>query len=228
MKIRTINYLFLTIILLYSSIFIAFPEIDIASTKLLLDHSSYCNDFNRKTVDLIAYLATFITLAYGALALIGYSYQKKNQINILSKNYKKYKQNFIFLFFNSAIIAGLAVELIKNIFYRPRPHTIDDFGGNNIYIEIWQTADTCVTNCSFPSGDAAAGFLMFPIIFVLTKNLKLSFIVGIVAGLILSYCRMTLSKHFLSDVLFSFILVYYFAFISHALIYKKVDKPIRK
>ncbi len=221
MKIRTINYIFLIIILLYSFTFIKFQEIDLESTSLLLNSNSYCKDFNRIAVNLIAYLAATIVIINGILAFIGYFYIKKDKINFLTTHYQKYKQNFVFLFFNAAIIAGLMVELIKNTFNRPRPYTIDNFGGENIYIGLWKTANSCVSNCSFPSGDAAAGFLIFPIIFVLTKNLKLSFVIGILVGLIISYCRLTLSKHFLSDVLFSFILVNYFAFISHKLIYNK-------
>jgi lipid A 4'-phosphatase len=228
MKIRTINYIFLTIILLYSFAFIRFQEIDLGSTNLLLDHNSYCKDFNRVVVSLIAYLATALVIIYGVLSSIGYFCAKKNQTNFLSTNYQKYKQSFVFLFFNTVIVAGLLVELIKNIFDRPRPHTINNFGGENIYIGLWQTANTCVTNCSFPSGDAAAGFLVFPIVFVLTKNLKLSFVLGTVAGLIISYCRITLSKHFLSDVLFSFILVNYFVLISHALIYNRNKSSTHK
>ena len=100
MKIRTINYIFLTIILLYSFAFIRFQEIDLGSTNLLLDHNSYCKDFNRVVVNLIAYLATALVIIYGVLSSIGYFCAKKNQTNFLSTNYQKYKQSFVFLFFN--------------------------------------------------------------------------------------------------------------------------------
>ncbi len=219
MKIRDVNYSLAKTILLYSFVFIVFPGIDFAFTELLRNYAFYCKIFAEKIKTWLVYAATSLTCTYGILAFFGYIYKRKYLLNYLSKNYEKFTRDFVFLFFNLAIISGITIEIIKNIFHRPRPYTINTFGGENTYVQIWHIANSCITNCSFPSGDAAVGFSLFPITFVLTKNLKFSFLVGAIVGCMLSYCRIALAKHFLSDVLFSFILVYYFTLISRILIY---------
>jgi lipid A 4'-phosphatase len=212
MSIKSINYTFALIFILYSLIFIQFPNIDIRITTFLSNPNPTCDFITKKIRLWFIYFTILLTAINGLRALIGYLKRKSN--------YKHYFQNFIFLLFNKSIIAGLMVDILKHVFHRPRPYTMDILGGQETYVKLFHFSNICIKNCSFPSGDVAASALLFPVLYVLTKKIKLSFIFGLIFVCIVGYCRIAQNKHFFSDVLFSFFLVYYFSLISLMLIYK--------
>ena len=73
-------------------------------------------------------------------------------------------------------------------------------------------------NCSFVSGDAAVGFSLIALYFV-TKN-KMFFYLSVTAGCSMGLIRILAGAHFLSDIIFSGLVLLIINFIFFK-IYKK-------
>jgi lipid A 4'-phosphatase len=106
---------------------------------------------------------------------------------------------------------GLIVNVaLKDHWGRARPSQIATFGGDKHFTPALQPTDQCDHNCSFSAGHAAMGFYLVSFAFLLrdpkrrrrTEAAALAF--GAAAGL----ARMAQGGHFLSDVVFSGLIVY--------------------
>lgn len=110
---------------------------------------------------------------------------------------------------------GLLVNLIlKEHWGRPRPKEVEQFGGKHTFHPFWKPNRKSPGHCtrSFPSGHAASGFFFISLI-IAGRRHKLVWLkrTGIVLTLIscpsLMYARVAQGGHFLSDVLFSGVLM---------------------
>jgi len=103
-----------------------------------------------------------------------------------------------------AVIAnGVIVEAgFKDQWGRPRPTSVQPFGGPHAYTPVWQPAAACARNCSLASGHAAAGFwLMAWGALAQRRRWHRLMIAGIVLGLSIGVGRTMQGAHFPSDVL---------------------------
>ena len=112
------------------------------------------------------------------------------------------------LFINLVLIINL---FLKTFWGRARPGDVIELGGKNAFSPWYQISDTCTSNCSFVSGDAAVGFSLIVLYFV-SNNLKYVYL-SIIFGFLLGLIRIAEGGHFLSDVIFSAITVFFFSFI---------------
>ena len=96
--------------------------------------------------------------------------------------------------------------LLKNSWGRVRPNDILQFGGNEVFTPWFKFGEACSSNCSFVSGDSSVGFMLIVFYFITKKNIYcyLSLVFGISLGLI----RIIAGGHFLSDIIFSNIVVF--------------------
>lgn len=103
---------------------------------------------------------------------------------------------------------GLLVNtILKDHWGRPRPVHLAQFGGTAQFTPVLRPSDQCPRNCSFVSGHAAAGF--YPMAgFWLTRRRRW-LAGGIAFGLLVGFARMAMGAHFLSDVLFAGICVWF-------------------
>lgn len=92
---------------------------------------------------------------------------------------------------------------------RARPSQITEFGGQRHFTGAFVKADQCEKNCSFVSGHAAMGFFPLALAWVFGKRRWLT--LGILLGGLVGLGRMMQGAHFLSDVIFSFWVVYFTA-----------------
>lgn len=101
---------------------------------------------------------------------------------------------------------GLVVhEVFKNHSGRARPTQIEAFGGDRHFTPAFVIADQCRKNCSFVSGHAAMGF--FPIAFAwLLRDRRWLLYGGLIGGLV-GLGRIMQGSHFLSDIIFSYVVV---------------------
>jgi membrane-associated phospholipid phosphatase len=112
-----------------------------------------------------------------------------------------------------ALGPGLLVNgLLKTHWHRPRPRSVTAFGGTEDFTPAWQAAGDCVRNCSFVSGEAAA-VLTLALVLWLIAGRHLAGAVRLVAGgvlvaavLVTSGLRLASGGHFLSDVVFAWLL----------------------
>ena len=133
----------------------------------------------------------------------------------IKKLYFSYKFSIKKIFF---IWITLIINLIfiinlffKNVWGRSRPGDILELGGKDVFSPWYQISHACTSNCSFVSGDAAVGFSLI-VLYFLSNNLKYAYL-SIIFGLLLGMVRIAEGGHFLSDIVFSAIIVFFFSFI---------------
>jgi lipid A 4'-phosphatase len=107
--------------------------------------------------------------------------------------------------------------LLKDHWGRARPHQLEQFGGARYFTPALLPADQCDRNCSFVSGHAALGFYLAAIGFVATHRRRVWLVAGLVAGTAIGLVRIVQGGHFLSDVVFSFFVVYAVAWVLQGL-----------
>jgi lipid A 4'-phosphatase len=99
---------------------------------------------------------------------------------------------WMFLFLGLVIGPGMVANgLFKDHWGRARPHDIVEFGGAMHFSRALVPVDECSRNCSFVAGDAAFGFYLPAI----------AYVVGL--GALFGLARLAAGAHFLSDVLFA-------------------------
>ena len=120
------------------------------------------------------------------------------------------------LFINLILIINL---LLKTFWGRVRPGDILELGGKDNFSPWYQISDACISNCSFVSGDAAVGFSLI-VLYLVVDNIKYVYL-SIIFGFILGLIRIAEGGHFLSDVVFSAIIVFLFSFIIKKIFFNK-------
>jgi membrane-associated phospholipid phosphatase len=116
---------------------------------------------------------------------------------------------FLFLAASLALGPGLLVNaVLKELWGRPRPREILDFGGAFDFVTAGIPGGACVSNCSFPSGEASSAAWLFALVFVLPPAWRKSAAIAAAAWtLAISVNRIAFGGHFLSDVLIAWALV---------------------
>ena len=84
-------------------------------------------------------------------------------------------------------------------------------------------SDQCERNCSWISGESSAAFSFFVGTLILKKPFILCFLI-LVFGTIVSFCRISMGGHFLSDNLFALFFMVYLAIAFKYLVIKKRKK----
>lgn len=103
---------------------------------------------------------------------------------------------------------GLIVNtVLKDHWGRPRPVHLAQFGGHSSFTPALAYSTQCPRNCSFPSGHAGAAF--FPMAAYWLTRQRRWLVLGIIGGLVVGYTRMAMGAHFLSDVIFSGLVVHF-------------------
>ena len=123
----------------------------------------------------------------------------------------------IFILSVTLLGPGLVINgVIKEYWGRPRPHQTIDFGGTHAYVPpLARSPDR--QGKSFPSGHSSVGFALVAFALLWQRRrprLALAaLLVSGVAGTLLGIGRMTAGDHFLSDIVWSAVLVYGIAFL---------------
>ena len=102
---------------------------------------------------------------------------------------------------------GLVVnDVFKENMGRPRPRELADFGGRQTYLPPLQPGET-LAGTSFPSGHAAAGFVWLGLYRILRRRevtrARWALGLGLAAGVLIGWVRVSMGGHFLSDVFWS-------------------------
>ena len=119
----------------------------------------------------------------------------------------KFSVKELFFIWISGIItlAVLVNVVLKDMWGRVRPNDILQFGGKDIFTPWYKIGDSCISNCSFVSGDASVGFALVLFYFLTGKNIYcyLALFLGVLLGLV----RIIAGGHFFSDIIFSQLIV---------------------
>jgi lipid A 4'-phosphatase len=186
-------------------VFSLFPDLDLwvarallGSDGLFLGQNSYLlNWLHEKAVPWMVKLC----LAFFVLTLLAWLFGR----SIAGISAKE----ALFVIAVFAIGPGLlANTLAKDHSGRPRPTDARPFGGPFAYAAPFAFDGACPNNCSFVSGDAAAGFGFLAPAALLPPGWRRRGIVAALAlGGAIGLMRMLQGGHFLSDVIFAGLLV---------------------
>jgi lipid A 4'-phosphatase len=106
-------------------------------------------------------------------------------------------------------LGALVHEVFKDHWGRARPVHIEAFGGQARFTPPLQPSDQCDRNCSFVSGHAATGFVLVAVGALGAVGRRRRWLwVGTLAGLTLGVLRIAQGGHFLSDVLFGWLMMW--------------------
>lgn len=111
------------------------------------------------------------------------------------------------------LLLGLALAVnggLKEHWGRARPNAVSAFGGERSFQPaLLPGAAQCEHNCSFVSGHAATGFALIAIGLAGAPRTRRRWLaVGLAAGLLVGLGRIVQGGHFLSDVLFSGLVIW--------------------
>ena len=185
---------------------ILFPQIDIATSALFFEPERHIfvlrthplGEFVRKTLPIILFVLA------GGVALLGAAARWRGHAIA-----RVTPRIAAFVVAALALGPGLVINtLLKDNWGRPRPSTIVEFFGTNHYVPPLLPSDQCPENCSFPSGHAALGFWLVAFAFVAPPRWRRPAVLAALAfGGFVGAVRIAQGGHFLSDVVFSGVIV---------------------
>ncbi|MFN7039000.1 MAG: phosphatase PAP2 family protein [Alphaproteobacteria bacterium] len=197
MKKLSLLFLFTTLFFLF------FPEIDLKLANITYDAAKGFIWIDQKFFRLV-YKSLYVIVP--GLTIIFFC---AIILTLLFKRYCYLKKS-IYLLLCFAIGPGLIVNVaFKENFGRARPAQIKQYGGDKNFTKIFQITNQCQKNCSFTSGHAAVGFYFSAFSYIIKTNRIKKFIIimSILLGSILGLARILQGAHFISDIVFSGIIV---------------------
>lgn len=216
----TVQYCILSFILL-ALLLTIFPKLDISFSSIFY---VFPLDFVHKTDPIavgIFRLVPIVTTVFGSfcfLYLLYFIYQKKSL-----------SSPAFFLLITLVIGPGLIINYgFKEHFGRARPRHVLEFGGDKAFTPAARMSDQCKKNCSFTSGHASMGYYISSFSYIVPQPYKtIVFLLGTVLGSIIGIARVIQGGHFLSDVIYSALIVF---LVNHLcfLFLQKVKLPKKK
>jgi len=187
-----------------AALFIIFPRLDITVSRLMVSSRGrfllYFEGFSYHFHLALQYVAPAI-LVFCLAAII--AWLSRRPIGGITA------WQAIYVALVIAIGPGLLVNVVlKDNSHRPRPVTVQEFGGQEPYTPPFDFSGSCDENCSFVSGDPAIGFaLLAPALLLPTGRRRAGVAAALGLGAALGIMRMLQGAHFLSDVVFCAIVV---------------------
>ena len=127
-----------------------------------------------------------------------------------------------------AIGSGLIVNtLFKDQWGRARPSQITEFGGVMQFTPPFAIAEQCERNCSFVAGHPSLVFAFFGLALFATRRRGLALAAVAVGGAMAGLGRIMQGGHFLSDVIFSGVVMFIVSWVLYRLVRPlQLDGPI--
>lgn len=190
--------------LMSALVLLAFPAIDISISRIFFEQGFHLKDqwWYSLVRDGLTYL-----LGLSMIAILGiYVFNRLSKRDLCRIDGRKVSYLFLVLIFG----AGLVVNVIfKDSFGRARPRDIDEFGGSKQFTPAFVISDQCDTNCSFSSGEGAAGFFSLALALALSRR-RAVLLAALGLGGLVSFLRVAAGAHFFSDTIVSFFVMLIF------------------
>lgn len=199
-------------------LFHLFPEVDIWTSMLFYspetDFFLKENTFVLWVYGSVEFLALILVVSLPGVLLV-LLIRKKPIFSITPKK-------IAYLICVLALGPGLMVNVVlKNHWGRARPDQIEVFGGHKQFTLPFVMSSECESNCAFVSGHASVGFYWVAAAFLLGPYQIYGIAASIFYGMLIGIARIMQGGHFLSDVIFSFFLVYAIAKILYYLMFER-------
>jgi lipid A 4'-phosphatase len=193
--------------LVLAMLFLFLPEVDLSFSRLFfrdetLQYPVYAMGFWLAKSSFLQLICKAVTMI-SKIVLIGSVVVCVRYL--LIKNAKAFYAAVVMF---SLIIGPLYMVngVFKEAWGRARPDDLAQFGGAKQFTPAWVMSDQCEHNCAFTSGHAAAGYVLCLGFFISRSRIWLP--MGIALGMSIGLVRMMIGAHFLSDVIFSFFIVF--------------------
>lgn len=189
--------------------FVAFPQVDLTFSGWFYTPGSGFlwndNDVVRTLYFTVLWVPR-LALILLFIVVVGSFFVREGWLHV-------HRLRLIFLFMAGALGAGVVVNsLLKEHWGRARPVAVAQFGGTAQYTPPYKISPQCQRNCAFTSGHAAIAFSLLALGRLRSVNAKRArrrwLAIGVAAGTFVGLARIAQGGHFLSDVVFSFFVVY--------------------
>ena len=201
-----------TLMLGFTLLFWWVPELDLAIAGLFLDSSQGAETpwWARRAAERISDpLRPFWGVALAGIPLLLFTL---SWLPLFREKRAAWRRASLFIMASSALSVLLVVNAIfKNQAGRPRPEHSDLLLGSRgedgawpwAFQKPWSFAGDCISNCSFMSGEASAGFALFAFFLLAFGLNRVSIGLAILTGGSVGLLRIVAGKHYLSDVIFA-------------------------
>lgn len=153
-------------------------------------------------------------------------------LSYIMKSLRPYRSAAIVLSLSMVVGAGLIVHaILKDHWGRPRPRQIVEFGGDQPFRAYYQPNFQQPKHAkSFPCGHCSTGFYFFAmaVVGMRYRNSVLiytGFALALTLGTLLSYARIAQGGHFLTDVIFSALIMWLTPLAIDQLLYARRQDP---
>ncbi|MEP6609562.1 MAG: phosphatase PAP2 family protein [Burkholderiaceae bacterium] len=195
--------------LLSLAFFVVFPRFDVAVSGWFYEPGvgfAWGGNNIVRTLYIVGLWIPRLALVMLLISVIASLFVRKGWLHV-------HRLRMVFLFVAGTLSVGVAVNaLLKEHWGRARPVAIAEFGGTARYTPPYEISAQCRTNCAFTSGHAAGAFALLALGRLRSINIARArrrwLAIGLIAGMIFGLARIAQGAHFLSDVLFSFFIVY--------------------
>ena len=181
-----------------SLLLMTFPQIDLYVSSLFFHQGFPLGDRWWATL-MHESMGYFLGISMAAVVGL-YLFNRLWQRNLCEVDGKKVAYLLLVLIVGAGVIVNL---VLKDNFGRARPRDVVEFGGAKLYTPPFVLSGECGRNCSFSSGEAAAGFFALALARALSRRRTL-LVAGFSFGALASFCRIAGGAHFLSDTVVSF------------------------
>ena len=214
----------LALLALALTIFVLFPNLDIATSRLFSDGTGFpiAQSAAIEALRRILYAAEDLMAVATLAALVLAWHRKAPVLNQTARDWLF--QLLIFVLGPGLLVNGI----LKPLWGRVRPYRITEFGGPDPFTPVWSLSQQCLKNCSFPSGEMAGAMaLTITLLMILHANRRANlYRLGQAAilslPLVTAWQRIAAGRHFLSDVTFSALLIPLIAAVLAPLFYPKI------
>ncbi len=135
---------------------------------------------------------------------------------------RRRRKAFAYLLMSLILGPGLIVNAVfKDNWGRARPVDIREFGGTKAFTAALVPSDQCRRNCAFVSGHPSMGFYFLSLGFLIKRQRRFWLLFGVSFGGLIGLARIVQGRHYLSDVVFSFFVVYASAWLAYELLFRR-------
>jgi lipid A 4'-phosphatase len=204
------RFLISSAVFMCAVLFYNFPEIDLWFSGLFYDPELGFFLGANIIVLLIYKAAPSLVLIF----VVAIAYKALRTLWWVRSVHPKYYLPVIYVTLVCVLGPGYVIhEVVKDHFGRARPTEIIEFGGHSYFTPAFAISDQCMEGCSFVSGHSAVGYMIYAIAFLYHGRRRVYWqVVATFTGSIIGIARVMQGSHFLSDVVFSGVLVFLTAY----------------
>ncbi len=183
------------------------PAIDLNVSKLFFDPVTGFIWRNQPVPETVHNAIQILARVIGTVTALAFIYtailyvRSKTPATLLRLGPK----SWAFLFLGLVLGPGLVANVVlKDMWNRARPVQVAEFGGSQYYSPPMVLSNQCEKNCSFVAGDAAMGFYLQILAYVVARRFSGPLLAaGMAAGLGAGLLRIGMGAHFFSDVIYA-------------------------